>query len=122
MSRRANRGHQHLCRVAVVAQDVHELSDHRDAVVTDVVEAPDEGRKIGRAALGRREPLQWAEYQRHVDPDAAVAERARGLQSLDDERALDHYVGMEVREALSLLEHRGRLARYDLGADRPVHD
>src|SRR5206468_223027 len=122
VERAAHARDQHLGRVRVVVEHLQDLRDEVHAVVTDVVEPPDEGGDEGGARLGGEEGLRGLEDQRHVHADAAVGEGARRLEPLGDHRALDHDVPVDAREPCALLDHAWCLRAHHLGAHRAVDE
>ena len=88
-----------------------------EALVTDVVEAPDEGADVAGAGAGAQKRLGRGEDERHVDAGAPLGEVVDRRERPLRDGELDHDVGGQRRQALALLDHAlGGLGR-GLGRD-----
>ena len=89
--------------------------------VSHVVEPAHERAHDVSARLGRKQRLRGSEAQRHVHPDAGLAEGRGCLNAVARERALHHHVLVYGGELAALLYHFAGLGGDYLGADVAIH-
>src|SRR5690606_33975737 len=102
---------------AEVVVDRADAVDEVDAVLADIVEAPEEGRDEERTGLRDEHRLHRLEAERHVRHDALVGQRLARLQPVDGARELDDDVLRDLCALVALLHHRLDLGRDDLRRD-----
>ena len=116
----ADAGGHHLRLDVGLAEQRGDVADEADAVVSDVVEASDEGADDGGAGLGAEEGLVDGEAEGLVDADALGAEGGDGLDALDGAGNLDPGVGDPVGDVAALVDHALGVGGYDLYGDGAV--
>ena len=116
MLRGADRGCEHLGRVAVVAVHLHDLRHQGDAIAGDVVESADEGRDVRGASLGGQQCLPGREDEGAVGADALRGEVADGLDAVGDAGHFDNDVRVEVGQHLTFVHHALEVGRDHFGA------
>src|SRR2546422_4348315 len=105
----------------VVAEDLNEVLDDVHPAMADIIQPPDEGAHVGRAGLRGEKTLVRGEDERHVHRDTEPAHGLHRPQPLRYDGDLDHDVGGELRELLSLVHHGFVIRPHHLDADRPLH-
>ena len=101
----------------IIVENLANLRDQRHAIVSDVVEAADEGGHESGPGLGRQERLGRRKAEGHVDHDSGLGERAAGFQPVPGQGNLDRDVVGPRGQDATLADHVVEGGGGDLGTD-----